>query len=334
MLFCVLLAVHKVTELSNEEEMESFLGETTLCTQFYRVGCKDSYFREFDLAADLFPRITFIRVNCSNMILLCKKYSINSDHEIELLKPRVTAFRGEEIAFDIIGFLEENTKLVSSVAITPSVLTPENFWTFVRSKEFSLVFFLVLANRQSQIVIPQIKQLIYAFQREDKVNFGYIDCTDVVNFCLSLSVEASPTIRAYMGDNKADFEGARSFAALLDFANEHFATFRRSDGWLNDRAGLITSAFPIIERFMRSSYKRREFNEIKAIAGTRYYQRVMKKMMKEGQSGLSHEIKKLSALKNASLNKPELYDMIIRNSNILEEFKRAGAFVPETDKEL
>jgi hypothetical protein len=334
MILSFLLAFSGVLEVMNESIIHSLEVGPPLCMQFYDDTCPTTFLEEFNLAAQLFPSVTFARINCSNFRPICRRYSARSRHEIRVMRPRSETFHGEEIAVDIVNFIEVFSGIDLQLNFSTNMLTPPNFSTFVESKSHCLVCFLDFRNRQSEIMLPQIQQLTLSFLREKNVGMAYIDCSDILDFCMSKNINAAPIVRVYSGGKTVDYQGAREFALLLNFANREFGTFRKSDGGLNEFAGIVPGTFEIVQRFMKSARKEDEMREIGEIQGTGYYRRVMKRLIKQGKAGLEDEIRKFSFMKESAGNHLDLIEVVVRNLTVLHEFERAGEFLSSSEKEL
>jgi hypothetical protein len=130
-----------------------------------------------------------------------------------------------------------------------------------------------------------------------------------------------------------DFVGDRFFPNILDFFNTEFGTFRRSDGHLNSRAGIIPDAFPIVEKFMNSEVKEGEVKKMQRTEGGDYYVSIMNKLRRWGIGALDNETRKQQIVLRNSAN-DDFLDIAIKNLNVIGEFRRAGPFVVEPEKEL
>jgi hypothetical protein len=246
---------------------------------------------------------------------------------IRLLRPVQRGFTGEDIAFDIVSFLESETGIHRSVNLTLPSLDNATFHPFLRQHQSNIVGFLDFRYRQSEIVLPQLWQLCFIFSRERGVGIGFVDCSKMIKFCQSVYVSAAPPIRLSLGDKIFDFEENRDFDKILWFVNSNLGTFRKEDGELNDVAGLIPNVFQFVQEFMNSESKSSALEAIRKIEGTEYYVSVMKKLPKEGGRFLDTEIQKYENWAKQAVDKPELRDAAIRNLNVLKEFQRLGPYI-------
>jgi hypothetical protein len=310
-----------------------FTAHSPLVVQLCWPSTPQSSLRQFDLASSLIPGISFLRINCTSHPDVCAAHASELSYPIRLLWPSITDFTGETIAFDLIAFLESQTGLSRFPNATLPSLDSTTFHPFRKAHASSLIAFLNLRDRQSELVLPQLWQLSFIFSRERGIGVAYVNCTEFLHFCLSAQVAVAPTIRIYFGEKAVDFDGPRDFDRILAFANVNLKTFRRDDGELNDEAGVVSDAFLTVQAFVASKSKSSAMAEIRRFPETDYYLSVMKKLLKGGEKVLETETRKCEGIATKAA-RPDVRDEAVRHLNVLAEFRRAGRYVPPQAEEL
>ncbi|OHS93445.1 hypothetical protein TRFO_40282 [Tritrichomonas foetus] len=334
----------------------------------YSKNSTKNHMKQIDLCSKVFPKINFVRVNCSKFNDLCEEHKIIDEESTLIMKyPKYKQFTGELIAFDLIKFFEENTDQKRiEVRTSFSVLTPENFSNYLNSKASSLIAFLDMSERMSELMIPQLQQIAFIFSSNLRTGVAYIDCNKYIDFCIdNHNIDLAPTFRAYRrkpfninsinsyesnnqnneNDNQnnglsdyifIEYSGPREFDNLLEFANSELHESRKADGELNKQAGIIPSLFPLIQQFMKSEEKTQIIEEIKKVQGSEYYLTIIKKLLRKGEDALSFEETKIRKMMINTQEKLAVRDVLRQSLNVLKEFKRAGPYTPpsHTDSEL
>jgi hypothetical protein len=304
------------------------VGDVPLIVHFWTPSSTAGSVHQFDLASSMIPGVTFMRINCTVNRSVCDQHKSDLPYSIRLLRPSLREFTGEEIAFDLLRFLEAETGISPSVNVTLPSVNSSSFRPFLRTQQSAVVAFLDLRHRQSELVLPQMWQLSFIFARERAVGVAFVNCSGDIQFCRSVHVSAAPTIRIYVDDQIMEFEGTREFDRILWFVNANLHTFRMEDGELNDAAAIVPNVFPFVQHFMASDSKLSVMQSVSQIAGAEYYFSVMKKLLKGGESVLQTETRKYEARAAKAVDKPGLRDEAVRHLNVLAEFHRAGPYVP------
>jgi hypothetical protein len=117
---------------------------------------------------------------------------------------------------------------------------------------------------------------------------------------------------------------------LLEFANQNFKTFRRSNGKLNSQAGVIPEAFPIIREFMVAADKQSQIEGMKKFPGHEYYVKVMKGFLDHGREFFEMGINGAMA----ELENHDSDDEATKHVNIMREFLRASEYRTPPEREL
>jgi hypothetical protein len=209
MIFLFPAAVSVVLNYSGQPSVWFATGPDPLIVHFWTPSATQASVRQFDLASAMIPGVIFMRVNCSINRLVCERYKSDLPYSIRLLRPSREDFKGEQIAFDLVHFLESETGISRSVDLTLPSLNESSFRSFLKNHRSSIVAFLNLDHRQSRIVLPQLSQLCFVFARERGIGVAFVNCVGMVPFCQSVHVAAVPTIRIYSGDRMLEFEESR-----------------------------------------------------------------------------------------------------------------------------
>lgn len=294
--------------------------------------------KQINLCSKIMPDIYFYLINCtkSDNKDVCRRYC-SSDNNFAMVNPSYHVFDGESIAFDLINFFEKITgKKRIDIKTTYEELNPDTFLKYINSMSSSLIAFLEISDKMSDLMIPQLQQIAFIFSGKPQIGVGFIDCKRYIDFCISQNVEYVPSLRAYHGATYNDYLGPRTFDDLLNFSNSELNEFRSNDGTLGKQAGIIPSLYPLVQRFMCENDKFEVFEEVKKVEGSEYYVALMKKILKNGNDALENEEIKIRKALNKSLEKLATNDILRSSLNVLKEFKKAGPYIPliHTDREL
>ncbi|KAK8890101.1 hypothetical protein M9Y10_034861 [Tritrichomonas musculus] len=300
-------------------------------------GTKETI-KQINLCSKIIPDIYFFLVNCSNTDNnnTCYQYC-SSGNSFLMIQPSYHIFEGEPIAFDLVNFFESNTdKKRIDIKTSYEELHPNTFDKYIDSKSSSLIAFLEISDKVSDLMIPQLQQIAFIYSSKPKFGVAFIDCKRNIEFCLSRNVEYVPSLRAYHDNEYTDYLGPRNFVDLLNFSNNILKEFRSPDGSLNKLAGVIPSLYPIVQRFMKENDKFDMIEEAKKVEGSEYYIALMKRIIRNGEGALESEERKIRNALNKTQEKLATRDILRSSLNVLKVFKKAGPYTPliHTDREL
>lgn len=294
--------------------------------------------KQIDLCSKFLPDIYFFIVNCSesNSTEICHKYC-SSGNSYAMLRPGYYIYEGESIAFDLVNFFERiSGKKRIDFQTTYEELNPQTYTNYLNSKSSSLIAFLEITDKISDLMIPQLQQLAFIYSGKPQIGVAYIDCKKYIDFCISQKVEYVPSLRAYHGNAHTDYTGSRTFDDLIEFANKELHEFRSNDGTLDKRAGIVPSLYPLVIRFMKDNDKNDIIEKVKKVEGSEYYVALMKRILRNGDYAIEKEEEKIRKALKKSQEKLATNDILRSSLNILKEFKKAGPYIPQimTDREL
>ena len=201
-------------------------------------------------ASEIFPGIKFVALDCSQSPDICRKNFLEPNQAINLFHSfhrelfhhkdhyhgsHSLEFTNENSLFALIEFIESNTHFKSNIEIKKqSFLAGNNFSDFVKSHEYSAVFFTDRNARMSSILIPTINEISDSFKKDKNIGVAEVLCSDVIDFCVDQGVESGPTLRIYKGEsNYSEYKGTREFPFLIDFINKECHSYRTSEARVN-----------------------------------------------------------------------------------------------------
>ena len=323
----------KIVYYNNTEDLNCYEGHPFVIFCFNNLSksiTKDNI-KQIEICSKVMPNIHFLLINCSKFENVCQKYNRGSRNNILYMqKPKFHSFEGEYIAFDLVSFFEGNTdEKRIQIKTSYAELSPDNFSEYISSKSASLIAFLDLSDKMSEMMIPQLEQIAFIYSSNLRYGVAFIDCKKHLDYCIEKNVEYIPTFRSYHNDySYEDYLGPRRFQDLLNFSNHELQESRSSDGSLDKKVGVITSLFPLIQEFMKAEDKDPIIKKIKAVPGSDNYITIIKRIIKHGEGAIEKEEIKIKKMLNSVQEKISSKDILRVSLNILKEFKRAGPYTP------
>ena len=292
--------------------------------------------KNFEFASEYFPSINFYSISCSKYYDLCKRFNILYKTGVSFVNNgKSTKFYGDHAAYEYINSLINDYHKKPSKEMTQmKYIKKSNFSEFAQNKRCALVAFLMNDEKQSTIMHTTLRQLTNIYQHDLHVNISAFDCLNDVDDCIELGIEAAPTFRIYHGSEHSDFKGIRTFDNLRKFINSECSCDRSSDGSLNDHAGIIDAALPLVDLFMKSTDKYSAMKKMKSIPNTEAYQHFMKKIVKNGFEFVEKEKKKTLTILNKTKKDLIYYDTLVKNINVLNQFIEHSPYVKPEQNEL
>ncbi|KIK25018.1 hypothetical protein PISMIDRAFT_677546 [Pisolithus microcarpus 441] len=178
---------------------------------------------------------------------------------------------------------------------------------------------------------PIYEQVAKDFKPESNCIVANIDADAALNKELAgrYGVASYPTIKFFPrgGKEVEDYEGARTEEAFVNFLNEKCGTNRAVGGGLNDQAGRLAELDAIAQKFLTAVGTARDVAYKEGIAlseglgsAAQYYVRVMERIVKDSETYIDKESKRLASILNKRMLASAKLDEIKIKLNILKAF--------------
>ncbi|KAI8898718.1 thioredoxin-like protein, partial [Globomyces pollinis-pini] len=241
-----------------------------------------------------------------------------------------TGGRDEESFFD---FIKEKTGLKSAFKKAPTsvvVLSSSNFDEIVlNSNKNVLVEFYAPWCGHCKSLAPIYETVAKAFQTESDCIVANLDATKAEDVGTRYDVTGYPTLKFFAKDGSiTEYEGSRSKLDLIDFLNKHCGTFRKEDGSITSKGGLVSDLEPLVAKFLKADTASKvEIAKETTTKGealgskyAKYYGKTMNKIIKN--SGyIDKEVARLTKILDAGTTAPEKVDDFMMRRNILNTFR-------------
>lgn len=250
----------------------------------------------FIRASTMAFNVNFLFVNCSEHDICDKKdiFDFPAIRLAPIYHPKMLVFTNEISTYAILELLTSNT---GARVVYPSYkitnISEGNFFDFILTDNCNVISFINERSRMSEILIPTINELASIFREEKDMKFGLTDCDKKLDFCLTVNVEAVPTIRVYTFGDKFDFKGTRELPYLLKFVNEKCDKQRTPSGKIDE--SIINPPFKLISEFMSSDSKK---DLLGKIDGSKHevYKLIMERIIKNGNRIIDKDIQNCESL--------------------------------------
>jgi len=213
------------------------------------------------------------------------------------------------------------------------VLNPSNFDEIVKDTNKNvLVEFYAPWCGHCKHLAPTWEKLATIFKNEKEVVVANLDADKHSELGTKYGVSGFPTIKFYPKNNKdgKDYDGGRDLSDFVKFLNDESGTKRKTDGRLDDNAGLINSLDELASQFLQSSTKESTIKSAESLVSKLnanekengdYYVKYMKAIVKKGNAFVDSEKDRLGKLiEGGNLAHTKLDEFVIRK-NIISQFK-------------
>ena len=208
----------------------------------------------FNRTSEIYPDMDFGYLDCAIVGQTCQELGINPSPTIHLynLKNRhALQFMNEISLYALSYFITDFTNMHPTIPFASHVdLSTSNFSSFIHRSKYSVIFFNDETDRMSQILIPTIDQVTGSFLPEDNISIGNVNCNKDIDFCLSLNITATPTIRIYKEGIQFDdySQKTREYPYIMDFINTKCGTYRKSEAKVNMSRYLDPVVYQILNK--------------------------------------------------------------------------------------
>jgi protein disulfide-isomerase A6 len=145
--------------------------------------------------------------------------------------------------------------------------------------------------------LPQSRIVATALIPDQNVSLAIVNCESYEELCNRFDVKSFPAIRLFAGADVVPFDGPRSAENVLQFINGRCGTERGVSGLLEDTAGLVPEAAPIVAEFLEGPESREKaIEKMKTVAGAEFYVKVMERFVSGGVSQVRADMAKMAGM--------------------------------------
>jgi protein disulfide-isomerase A6 len=325
-------------ELTDDNAHEHIGGPKPIFVKFYSPSCPHciEMADDFDQASRSFAHVNFGGANCESNPALCAAHEVNGYPTLYFFPPRKKTgilYTGMRAFDDFCDFLENSTHYKSDRSSTG--LT--NFDPTTLAKQISagsclLVTFYLPQNPDSKDFLSEARKASPAFAQEPNVSFGSVNCDLFGNLCEQYGVDNQTAMKIVRQGQTYNFSGARNTNAIVSYINRKCKTDRSPSGALNEFAGLIREAQPLVTEFFKSDDKRAVIEQVKRVSGAEYYAKVMERYLSQGAGQIEKDVGSILGLMDVKKSSQSVVDGMKRRLNVLKQFIMTPVVLPDDDE--
>jgi len=286
-------------------------------------------------------KVVVAKIDCDSHGSVCSKYGVTGYPTLKYFKhgaKEPAPYSGGRTAEDLITFINgESGVKVRAPGQSPSQvveLTEDNFDKIVLDKSKSvLVEFFAPWCGHCKTLAPVYEKLGAAFANERNVVVAKLDADKHRAVGSKYGVTGFPTLIWFpKGDDKTEsvnYNGGRDLESMVEWINRHADTYRKPDGSLEKKAGLLKSFESIVSDFLAGSKDKAVAAAKKAIeileAGLpvrlgKFYLRAMEKLISGDKDFIEAEIERTQRLLDSGNVAADKRDEFSMRINILSLF--------------
>ena len=313
-------------ELTSKNVDQIIGGDRPAFVKFYSTKCPhcSAMAEDFAEAANAFTDVAFAGINCLEEQELCEKHKVDGYPTIFLFKAKETTgveYEGSRKADDFCKFVETQTNIKAKLPPQNLIdLNPINFENTTASHKCVFNTFFAPWCGHCKHFLPQAKIAANAFQADPQIVVSRVNCEEYNGFCEEHGVEGFPTIMLFKDGEVEQYSGKRTAEAVVNFINEKCGTERAVNGLLNDEAGLIEEAAPIVTEFLGSSDKSPLVEKMKAIKGAEFYVKVMERYLAKGTEQIEKDIETMEKILQSRKGSFTSLDGMKKRLNVFRQF--------------
>jgi protein disulfide-isomerase A6 len=334
MIFLAAFALSELLNLTLENAAQIIGGPRPVFAHFsgtdYCPYCLPSLF-PFSETSTLFPDILFADVNCPEQEDICEQFDVQHFPYCKLFQPRDRIgidFDDEHITENYIYFLQNRTRFRALPSVYEKLTNlTESSWSQWASK---LVCGVVLFHWERctscRSILPQLGLMADIFEADSWISIAAVSCERYAGFCRQLGVPEvnvqrnwRAVLRYFVNGTWNDWNGANMTRDLLGLINGKCGVERGLDGLLSDKAGTIPEADRIARAFAETGDKRL-IEEMKAIEGSGFYQKMMERIETKGIEQLQKDAEALKRRLDARGGGKGALDEMKRRYNVIGKF--------------
>jgi protein disulfide-isomerase A6 len=290
-------------DITSENQPTVIGGDRPIFVKFFSPTCGHcrAMAEDFAEAAAAFTEVDFGGVDCSIEVDFCTSQKIEGYPTLLLYLPKSKegiSYEGTRTSDAFCDFVENYTNFRAKRPPKVYVdLNPLNFERHLAENRCLLVTFYARWCQHSKRWLPQSRTVATALIPDRNVSVALVNCESYDEFCDRFDVKSFPAIRLFTEGNVVAFDGSRSAANVLEFVNEYCGTGRDVNGLLNDTAGVIPEAAPIVQEFLENEEGRSEaIKKMKEVEGADFYVKVMERFVAGGISQIRSDMAKMGGM--------------------------------------
>lgn len=321
-------------DVTSANQQTAIGGDRPIFLKYFSPSCGHcrAMAEDFAEAAAAFTEVDFGNIDCSIENDLCNAHNVDSYPTLQLFLANSTdpiPYDGTRTSDAFCDFVENYTR--TKAKRPPKIyadVNPVNFDRRLSENKCLLVTFYARWCQHSKRWLPHSRTVATSLVAEPNMSLAIVNCESYDEFCNKFEIKSFPAIRLFTGGNIIPFEGARSAQNVLDFINDNCGTEREIGGLLNDTAGLVSEAAPIVQEFLTSEEGRAAVIEkMKAVPGAEFYVKVMERFMNGGITQIRNDMGKMAAMLGQRKAGWQGLDSMKRRYNIFAQFD-PGAVTP------
>lgn len=315
-------------------------GEKPIFMKFYSPNCGHcrAMADDFAEAATYFQDVPFGGVDCVANGEVCEKHKVDGYPTIKIFLPgqkEGIEYSGNRSPESFADFVENYTH--TKAKRPPQVLVelnPLNFEKRINNEKCTFVTFYAPWCGHCKRFIPQTKVAAHAFVAEENVSIAKMNCDEYKEYCEQFDVQGFPTVKLFKGAlaDPVAFEGERTPENVINFVNTHCGTEREVGGLLNEKAGLIEAAGPIVEEFLTGD-KAAAIEKMKAVDGAAFYVKVMDRYVAKGADQVEKDMNTMKTILDAKKGSWKSMDGMKMRFNVFSQFIPKPVPTPEPEVE-
>jgi protein disulfide-isomerase A6 len=300
-------------------------------TQCYQC---DQLARDFSIASTLYGSdLLFAGVNCIEHFDICEHYDIEQFPTIRIFPPNNRdGFEYKESTdyAHLVDYIKNLSGIRARPTPLPNVieLTTVNWDTYITNTSCGIVMFSPKRCSRCIHLGPQFSQLSSAFSADGNITTATVDCTKFEKLCQIANVSAGtdyederPGVMFVKNGTFTNFTGSRLISPFVAEVNQQCGTHRKIDGLLDDWMGTTKEADSLAKEFLSDAADKDSIiGQMKELAGTEYYVKVMERYREKGVAQLKKDALAMkSNLEERKLSLPSL-DIMKQNYNVIVRF--------------
>jgi len=329
-------------ELDNESFDGAVDGSKPAFVMFYAEWCGHckSFKPDYERVGEAFQGsdVVIAKVNADTHRELGERFNIEGFPTLKYFPKSFTKpedYEGQRTTEGVIEFINSRAgtkvKVKGAAPSQVKVLTPDNFNSLVLdANNDALVEFYAPWCGHCKKLAPVYDVVGNAFVGEKNVVIGKVDCDAHKELCQSYGVSGYPTLKFFSRINKDGiaYDGGREAGDLLYYVNTAAGTHRLMNGFLSDKAGLVTELSALSNQFVDASTDERtqllnramKLSEEHVTSSGKIYVRYMESVIERGTDFIKTEVERLQRMVDSKSMTAQKIDEFTIRLNILNTF--------------